>query len=180
MRQLPRFAVGTFQPGACREPALWGLLAALARSEDSPVLFRSSCSFAPHDVSKTLLGRGSRHLDSWAMSRADARYALTRGARDHDTAVVEGTFDVANDIPSGVPSPGIPPASSLDRLCQWLDLPRIAIVDVRKLALCGQWSLPPRTDALLLDRVRNAGEGAYWQTTLEAHLKAPVLGWLEE
>ena len=177
MRQLPRIAVGTFQPGASREPVLWSLLAALARSEDSPVLFRSSFGFSAHDVSKTLLGRGSRHLDSWAMSRADARHALTGAARDHDTAVVEGTF-VPTNATSAVP--GTPPASSLQRLCEWLDLPRIAIVDVRQLEACKSLALPPRTDALLLDRVADAGDAAYWQTTLEAHWKTPVLGWLEE
>ena len=40
--------------------------------------------------------------------------------------------------------------------------------------------MPPRTDALVLDRVADAGQAAYWQTTLEALWKAPVLGWLDE
>jgi len=176
MRQLPRFAVGTFQPGASREPATWGLLAALARTADSPVLFRSSCSFAAHDVSKTLLGRSSRHLDSWAMSRADARCAMTRATRDSDTAVVEGVFDQ----PTATPAAHAPAGSSLNRLCEWLELPRIAIVDVTQLQQCRSTALPPRTDALLLDRVADAGQAAYWQTTLEAQWKMPVLGWLDE
>src|SRR3954447_12672018 len=95
MRQLPRFAVGTVQPGVGREPLVWALVSALSETADSPVLFRSSCSFAPHDPSKPVLGRASRHLDSWAMSRSDAIAALARGATASDTAIVEGTFDAA-------------------------------------------------------------------------------------
>src|SRR6267142_2285901 len=95
MRHLPRFAVGTIQPGACRDAAVWGLLAALAQTEDSPILFRASCDFAPHDPAKAILGRASRHLDSWAMSRSDAISALARATGEHDTAIVEGQFDAA-------------------------------------------------------------------------------------
>src|SRR6266700_1077942 len=95
MRQVPRFAVGTVQPGACRELAVWGRVAALAETGDLPVLFRSSCDFAPHDPAKAILGRASRHLDSWAMSRSDAISALSRAAGDQDTAIVEGAFDAA-------------------------------------------------------------------------------------
>jgi cobyrinic acid a,c-diamide synthase len=173
MRQLPRFAVGTVQPGIGREPLVWALVSALSEMAESPVLFRSSCSFAPHDPSKPILGRASRHLDSWAMSRSDAIAALARGATASDTAIIEGTFDAATETDEH-------PASSLDRLCEWLDLPRLAIVDVRALARQGIARRPSRIDALLLDRVRNSYEAAYWQTTLEALWKTPVVGWLDE
>jgi cobyrinic acid a,c-diamide synthase len=174
MRHLPRFAVGTVQPGACRDAAVWGLVAALAQVEDSPVLFRSSCDFAAHDPAKSILGRGSRHLDSWAMSRSDAISALARGAGERDTAIVEGQFDAAQRLQESRP------ASSLDRLCEWLDLPRIAVVDVRDLAQRGIGPCPAQIDALLLDRVSGAYDAAYWQTTLESLWKTPVLGWLDE
>jgi len=174
MRHLPRFAVGTIQPGACRDAAVWGLLAALDHAGDSPVLFRSSCEIGAHDPGKPILGRASRHLDSWAMSRSDAISALARAASDRDTAVIEGVFE------SGKPTDRPQPASSLDRLCEWLDLPRIAVVDVRQLAARGVSNCPERLDGLLLDRVRSDYEAAYWQTTLESLWKTPVLGWLDE
>src|SRR5262245_27366858 len=175
MRHLPRFAVGTIQPGACRNAAVWGLLAALTDATQSPVLFRSSCNFAPHDPAKAILGRASRHLDSWAMSRSDAISAMVRATSERDTAIVEGLFDSrTSDSLSQRPS------SSLDRLCEWLDLPRVAIVDVRELAGRGMALRPGKLDAVLLDRVNNAHDAAYWQTTLEAIWKAPVLGWLDE
>jgi cobyrinic acid a,c-diamide synthase len=176
MRHLPRFAVGTIQPGACRDAAVWGLVAALANAAQSPVLFRSSCSFAPHDAAKSILGRASRHLDSWAMSRSDAISAMVRAASDRDTAVVEGNFDIAR--PRGAEDARH--GSSLDRLCEWLDLPRVAIVDVRELAERGVAPRPSKLDGLLLDRVSDPHDAAYWQTTLEALWKAPVLGWLDE
>src|SRR6185369_74938 len=140
MRQLPRFAVGTIQPGACREPAIWGLTAALSEVGLSPVVFRSSLEVAACDPAQTILGRASRHLDSWAMSRSDAIAALARGAGKRDTALVEGSFDIARGQADGKPT------SSLDRLCQWLDLPRVAVVDVRELASRGIRRRPERID----------------------------------
>src|SRR5438128_533332 len=132
MRQSPRIAVGTVQPSARREPVLWGLLAALKATADSPVLFRSSCGFAAHDPSQTILGRAAGHLDSWAMSRADTRAALLRASGEGDLAIVEGTFNGS----AREPSVASPPASSLDRLSEWLELPRVAILDVHGLTPC--------------------------------------------
>jgi cobyrinic acid a,c-diamide synthase len=65
-------------------------------------------------------------------------------------------------------------------LCQWLDLPRIAVVDVQNLTKCGLPLRQPKLDGLLLDRVRDDYDAAYWQTTLESLWKTPVLGWLDE
>ena len=110
------------------------------------------------------------------MWRADATAALAAGASTSDTAIVEGRFDSSLARPSDVPA-----GSSLDTLCDWLDLPRIAVVDVRELAALRLGpSRRARIDALLLDRVADASRAAYWQTTLEALWKTPVLGWLDE
>jgi cobyrinic acid a,c-diamide synthase len=167
--------MGTIQPSARRECVLWGLTAALQAMDEAPVLFRSSCAFSAHDPSQTILGRKSRHLDSWAMSRGDVICALARAAGERDMAIVEGQFDAASQ-----PQVASPPASSLDALCDWLDLPRLAVIDVRELAACG-WARPPaRIDAVILDRVADASQAAYWQTTLEALWKTPILGWLDE
>jgi cobyrinic acid a,c-diamide synthase len=170
MRHLPRFALGTVQPGVDSRAAVWGLTAALAARGDSPVLFRSSCDLAAHDASLPLIGRPCRHLDSWAMSRSDAISALARATSDNDTAIIDGRFDVT----------AVPATSSLDRLCEWLDLPRIAVVDVREAAQRGVRPRPQRLDGLILDRVSDAYDAAYWHTTLETLWGAPVIGWLDE
>jgi len=173
MRHVPRFALGTIQAGASRNPCIWGLVAALAEIGDSPLPFRSSFDLSCPDGAKPIIGRASRHLDSWAMSRSDAISALARATTDRDTAIIEGAFD------SGITGHSST-HHSLDRLCEWLDLPRIAIVDVLKLANCGLMPSHAKIDALLLDRVRDDHDAAYWQTTLESLWKTPVLGWLDE
>ncbi|HMC12324.1 MAG TPA: hypothetical protein VKH44_13580, partial [Pirellulaceae bacterium] len=112
--------MGTIQPGACREAVVWGLVAALAEMADSPVPFRSSFDTSARDPAKAILGRASRHLDSWAMSRSDAISALARAGGEHDTAIVDGAFDAAKaSAASASGTPSSPPASSLDRLCEW-------------------------------------------------------------
>ena len=174
MRPLNRLAVGTIQPQASREPVVFGLLDALHAAGESPVLFRSTCGCLCRDPSPAVLGRGSRHLDSWAMGRADAAAALAAGAGSNDLALIEGRFDSAERRPSAAPA-----GSSLDTLCEWLDLPRIAVVDVRELEHRG-WRRPAACDALILDRVADPRDAAYWQTTLEALWKTPVVGWLDE
>src|SRR5262249_34144168 len=141
MRQLPRFAVGTIQPGVGREPATWAFVAALAEAGASPAVFRSSLAITARDPAQAIVRRASRHLDSWAMSRSDAIAAMARGASQRDTAIVEGTFVSDRSASQEVTSQQI---SSLDRLCQWLDLPRIAIVDVRELARTGLALRPKR------------------------------------
>lgn len=181
MRPLPRIAVGTVQPGASREPMLWGLAAALSEVSASPVLFRSSCVPNCCDASRSIVGRASRHLDSWAMSRSDAIAALTRGAGERDLAIVEGVFDATQVQASQageMPTPRV--ESSLDRLCEWLDLPRLAVIDVAQLSKQGIALRPARLEGLLLDRVRDARDAAYWQTTLETLWKTPVVGWLDD
>ena len=173
MRCLPRLAVGTVQAGVVREGMVGALATALQWLGDSPVLFHSSCAFAAADISRAALGRPSRHVDSWAMTRSDAASALAQGAGEQETAIVEGPFDAA--LP---PSP--PSRSSLDALSEWLDLPQIGILDVRLLKSCDVIRRPARLEGLLLLGVGSAEAAAYWQTALESLWQAPVLGWLND
>ena len=53
-------------------------------------------------------------------------------------------------------------------------------MDVRELARGSLLRRPVKLDGLLLDRVADAYDAAYWQTTLESLWKTPVLGWLDE
>lgn len=173
MRPLPRVAVGTIQPQAQREPIVWGLLAALHAAGQDVCQFHSTTCPTDHDAARSLTSSGSRHLDSWAMSRTSCLRALYRTTSHTEFAVVEGNF-------SPVAAPVAEPlGSSLSTLCDWLDLPRIAVVDLDALDPCRIPQPPPRLDGLLLDRAKGAVHAAYWQTTLEALWKAPVLGWLD-
>jgi cobyrinic acid a,c-diamide synthase len=177
MRVLPRFAVGTIQSPAEREPIVWGLLAALHAAGRDVAQLHSTSHLAPHDPARSLTSSPSRHLDSWAMSRTACLRALYRTSELAEVAVVEGEFRPANRASD--PSDDLA-GSSLSTLCDWLDLPRIAIIDLSDLDPCRLPARPQRLDGLLLDRVRDVAQGSKWQTTLEALWKAPVLGWLDE
>ena len=67
----------------------------------------------------------------------------------------------------------------LDTICQWLDLPRLAVIDVTRLHGC---RLPDRpvADGLLLDRVSSEAGFYRVQTLLESLWGIPVLGGMEE
>lgn len=180
MKQLPRFAVGTIQPEADDPCLLWALFAALVEAGERPTLFHASCRFTPHDVSRSVRGRRSRYLDSWAMRRSDALAALAAGLGDEEIGLVWGAFDQPTPASSVVESRSEPETSSLDTLCQWLDLPRIAVLDVSRLATGRLPRRPAFLSGLMLDQVRDAREAAYWQTTLETLWQVPVLGWLPD
>jgi cobyrinic acid a,c-diamide synthase len=121
----------------------------------------------PHDAARSLTTCGSRHLDSWAMSRTACLRALGRTCEHANLAIVEGAF--ANRWE----------ASQLETLCDWLQLPRIGVVDLQTLTDCRLPAKPSRLDALLLDRADDARHAAHWQTTFEALWGVPVLGWLD-
>ncbi|HEX5106178.1 MAG TPA: hypothetical protein VFV87_20305, partial [Pirellulaceae bacterium] len=149
---------------------LWGLLAALHATGCELAHFHSVSCLAPHDAARSLTSSASRHLDSWAMSRAGCLRALYRTSQHAELAVVEGDFRVAASpvMPAPALAPASRPASSLGTLCDWLDLPRVAIVDLADLDACRLPPRPERLDALLLDRAHDALHAAWWQTTLEA------------
>ena len=178
MKQLPRIAVGTIQPEADDPCLLWALFAALVEAGERPTLFHASCRFTPHDVSRSVRGRRSRYLDSWAMTRCDALAALAAGLGDDELGLVWGAFDQPHPAVRAPEAPRVQGSSSLDTLCQWLDLPRVAVVDVSRLATDRLPRRPAFLGGLLLDRVRDPREAAYWQTTLETFWQVPVLGWL--
>ena len=60
------------------------------------------------------------------MTPEQCRALFLRSARESDVAVFEGSFI---DDPDG-------PGGSLEPLCQWLGLARLAVVDVSRLADC--------------------------------------------
>ncbi len=165
---LPRLAVGTIQPEADSQAMVWGLLDALQEDGVRTQSFVSRACFIPHDGAATITGSMPRHLDSWLMSPEVCREAFFRKAAPADLAIVDGRFDQAMGAVQG---------GSLDVLCNWLDLPRVAIVDIALLSGC---RLPPRpnADALLLDRVASCCDFFRWQTVLQALWNIPVVGGL--
>lgn len=94
------------------------------------------------------------------------------GAAAVDLSLVEGHY--------AVDSPSEPEADGLDQLCQWLALPRLAIVDVMQTRECVLPTLPRGIDGLLLDGVKNRAAYFSLQTQYESLYGVPVLGGLFE
>jgi len=100
------------------------------------------------------------------------RASFFYGAADADLALVLGAFDEPR---RGRSSAG----GTLGTLCDWLGLPRLAVLDVSQIKTCCLPDLPDGVVGLLLDRVA-AVDLAGVQTTLEALWGVPVLGALPE
>jgi cobyrinic acid a,c-diamide synthase len=169
MSQLPRIAIGTIQAQADPTAILWALMDALERNGLRVQHFLSQAYFAPRDGATAITGLSPRHLDSWLMSQEVCRDSFVRGCRASDLAVVEGSFAAAA---------GLGASSGFETMCGWLDMPRLAVVDVRLLADCQLPERPAEIDGLLLDRVQDAAELYRLQTLFEAIWKVPVLGTL--
>ncbi|HEX5443576.1 MAG TPA: hypothetical protein VFW87_07095 [Pirellulales bacterium] len=173
MLHLPRVALGAVQPATDRQAICWAMLEALVQSGCQVQHFLAHACFTPRNAALAITGVASRHLDTWLMPKAVCREIFVHGCAGRDLAVVEGEFTAsdADDPPAG---------SRLDMLCDWLDLPRLVVLDASKLHDC-QWpDRPNQIDGVLLDRVGNAAEAFQLQTALEALWDVPVLGMLEE
>jgi cobyrinic acid a,c-diamide synthase len=184
MSSLSRLAAGTIQAGTDRRCIVGALYATLARRGIHVQPFLSRACFCPCSAS-ALARQTPRHLDSWLMSREVCGELFAHGARDCDVAIVEGEFQPASALDSLYPSQAASPGheaggACLETLCQWLDLPVLAVVDASKIDGCAMPIRPRRLAGVLLDRVSGRRAGERWRTILEALWDVPVLGVLEE
>ncbi len=72
-----------------------------------------------------------------------------------------------------------PAGGKLDDLTDWLDLPRLVVLDATRLEDCRLPKRPEQADGLLLDRVSGPQHLIRLQTTLESLWGIPVLGGLD-
>ena len=170
MSRLPRVAIGTIQPEADLRPMLWALLEALRKQGLQVQSFLSQACFTDYLGVATLTGLNPRHLDSWLMTPELCREVFVRGTRGCDFGLVEGRFlpPAAGPCPLG---------GLLETLCDWLDLPALAVIDVSRAALCRLPARPIKADGLLLDGL-SEGDFVRTSTELEALWGIPVLGGL--
>lgn len=171
MSQIPRLAVGSFQPGVNPQACLWALMEALRSRGIHVQSFLSRACFPRHPGAMSITGLATRHLDSWLMSRELCRELFVRGAKLADLALVEGRFGLSEDDGAQ--------GGQLDVLCQWLELPRVAVVDVGQLGPCRLPARPAEVDGLLLDRVPGSEAAAQLAVDFEVLWGVPVLGALE-
>jgi cobyrinic acid a,c-diamide synthase len=171
MSRFPRVALGTVQPDADTQFVSWALLELLTRHACQTQHFFARSSLAPCSGAITATGLASRHLDSWLMTPDLCHELFVRGAGGSELAIIEGPFDAAVPFGGG--------GSSLDTLCQWLDLPRLVVLDTTRMDE-GHLPARPQADALILDRITSAAEHRRLSTSLESLWGIPVVGALEE
>ena len=128
MSRLPRFALGTIQPEADSRAILWSLLEALHRQGIHVQSFLSRACFPDHPGSAAITGLADRHLDSWLMSPDTCREIFLRGSAGAHLSMVAGSYYSGG------------PGGRLEPLCDWLDLPRLAVLDASRIGPC---RLPP-------------------------------------
>ncbi len=171
MSQLPRLAIGALDADVDPQPICWALLALLSARGQQVQHFFSTASFARLEGAKSATGANSRHLDSWLMTPETCREAFAHGAARAELAIVEGRYAQSYDRAWR--------GGKLDELCDWLDLPRVAVLDASQIGDCRLPARPRQIDALLLDKVQSPQHFAHLQTTLESLWKIPVLGGLD-
>jgi cobyrinic acid a,c-diamide synthase len=171
MLHLPRLAVGSIHSGVDAQPISWALMALLTGRGQQVQHFHSTACFPRLEGASRATGITSRHLDSWLMTPDACREAFEHGAARAKLAVVEGRYAASYERPWR--------GGQLDELCDWLDLPRLVVVDAAQIDDCRMPARPDQADGLLVDKVRDAAHYARLQTTLESLWKIPVLGALE-
>lgn len=158
------------QAGIDARPMLWALGAALERRFGSVQPFFATADHC--DFTRTCLGaaRPARHLDSWIMSRQSCRQFFWQGMTDANVGLV-----IAERPPRTEPI-----GSDWQTIGDWLDCPRIAVVDVSQIEGCNVPVRPPHLDGILLDGPRDLADACRWGVSFEALWGVPVLGWLGE
>ena len=146
MLPLPRLAVGSIHAGVDAADLL-GLMALLSGRGRQVQHFHSTACFPKLEGASRATGITSRHLDSWLMTPDACREAFAHGARGAKLAVVDGRYAAAFDPWRG---------GQLDDLCDWLDLPRLVVIDAAHFDSCRLPARPAHADGLLLDKVHDA------------------------
>lgn len=176
MSTLHRLAIESLQESDdCHLPTL-AILQAFVEQGVQIQHYLSRACFSQHRGAMVPTGRSTRQLDSWLMSRELCTRLFLHGAQGSSLAIVESAVQGTPVSGQGDhPRPG----GDMQSLCKWLDLPRIAVLDLTSLADCQLPARPENIDAIFLNCGASAEHLCSWQTTLEAVWGIPVLGGLE-
>lgn len=167
---MPRVALGTVQPAADLRAVAWGVAEVFRREGLQVQSFLSRSCFTDYPSAAAVSGCNPRHLDSWLMSPDLSREVFTHGVGGADVALVQGKFASAAE--------GGFAGGRLESLCDWLDLPAVAVVDAAAAVRCCLPARPGRVDAVILDGVP-AGEVERMSVNLESLWGLPVIGALQ-
>ncbi len=168
----PRLAIGATGGMKSTSAMMLSLVAAVRQLGMSVQVFASQAKFSSCESLSAVAGQSSRHLDSWLMDAATCQRFFLNSANAADLSLVQGAF-------GGVRSPHAA-GGKLEPLCDWLQLPRLAVIDVTQADSCRVAEDLADADGVILDRVLDNREYLAYRTTIESLYRVPVLGWLPE
>ncbi|HEV3004331.1 MAG TPA: hypothetical protein VGX78_07705 [Pirellulales bacterium] len=127
------------------------------------------------------------------MSKDVCRELFVHGTGTSNLALVEGHFE-PQTLPTAecraeqecrpekapIGSRRGSPQGRLDKLCDWLDLPRLVVLDASRFVNCALPQRPDQVDGVFLDHVGMPADLYRLQATLEALWDVPVLGALSD
>lgn len=160
---------------------IWAILARFRQVNLRPVPLLARACPAPYQAMQRITGKCPRHLDSWTMSRDGCREIFAASVSQPETAVLIDAPEGGNcsACAAARSSENSLRSRNFETLAQWLDLPRIGLVDARKLQLCRHPRLPAPVEGILLDGIDSLRQFVSLQTELEALWRVPVLGYLQ-
>jgi len=171
MCPVPRVAIGSVFPRTAPSLVPWALMQVLQEEGHQVQAFLSKTVFPQHLAVAAITGRPQRYLDSWVMDCRQCIHWLLQMPESTAVAVVEGAF------PGGFN--GAAQGGRLDTLCRWLHLPRVGLIDVRRVELSRLSQLLEELDGCLLENVRDSQQFHSWQTAVERQYRIPILGAME-
>lgn len=167
----PRLAVGAIFPDHDPRPLTWALAAALAEAGFGVQPFRDRANLRDPDPAGSCARRRTRHLDSWLMSPLLCRRLLRAGTPRDAWAVVSGCYQRRGRETDSFGG------GNLHDLAGALDIPKLAVLDVRRMTACRVPDLQ-EWDGFLLQGVESPAEALRWEITLALRGGRPVFGWL--
>lgn len=170
--------VGAAGSGSGKTTITLGLLAAAKSRGLSVAPFKVGPDFIDPGHHTHVIGRSSRNLDGWMLSRDQNLSIFSKAAREADLVVVEGVMGLYDGYD------GASEAGSTAQMAKWLGLPVLLVVNASSMArsaaalVQGFERFDPELDfaGVLFNRIGSPKHLDYLIEALDAHVRMPVLG----
>lgn len=176
MIHLPRLALATPATGTEPSSASLAWLAGLTERRWRVQHFRSSACPTGTQAVGQVTGLPGRHLDAWLMPDPVLRTLFSRGAREAELSLVEGTLE---DKPSPIGLPPYDQPGRLRPLIDALDLPTVAVLPCPARDGFHLPRIPEGVDAVFLDELDDPADFELYRRMITLTTKTPVVGAVE-
>jgi cobyrinic acid a,c-diamide synthase len=157
-------------------PIALALLAALGRKKSAVQYFASKARPLRAGIIEAVSGLPARHLDSWLMPADVSRHVFARSARRAGLSLIEGTYGEGGQT---ICLETAASAGGLNSLVEALDLPTIAVIEVKPGETPHLERPAGKFDALILDHLPRPEDYSSLSQLARLVYRRPVLGALE-